>query len=488
MIGAAEPTEVTVGIDIGTTSVKAVAADADGRVLARARIPHELYARGPGELAHDARRAWHDGVQRALAEVARSDLVVRGVDVAAMVPSMCAVDADGVPVSPGLLYGDDRGRGGDPSLDPSQSGEAARLAGWLAANYPEAAGYWPAQAVANRALGGPGAVDTVVAMTMVPLFDYTGWDAGVAASHGLHDTSCLPALSSGNAPIGKVAAAHGAALGPGAIDAFAEQLVAGADSDGDVLVILGSTLIVWVVVPEWKEVPKLWTVPHTTPGKVLIGGPSNAGGLFVGWVRRLLAAPLGAPSPPPGGSDTGPGATAGATRGAAPVVSSGVASAPVGPAAGDPSSVPVWQPFLRGERVPLHDPDRRASLHDVHIGHDAAAVMRGAYEASGFAARHLLDLADAGTRRIVCTGGGSHDGAWVRALADATHLPVDVVASPEGGALGAAFLARVAAGLEDSPDDARRWAAVSRRVEPSSDPAAAAAVAARYRRYRELAG
>ncbi|MGB8792537.1 MAG: FGGY family carbohydrate kinase, partial [Mycobacterium sp.] len=34
--------EVTIGIDIGTTAVKAVAADEDGRVVARARIPHEL--------------------------------------------------------------------------------------------------------------------------------------------------------------------------------------------------------------------------------------------------------------------------------------------------------------------------------------------------------------------------------------------------------------------------------------------------------------
>jgi len=479
-------TDVTVGVDIGTTSVKAVAVDADGRVVARARVPHDLYARRAGELAHDARQAWHDGVRRALAEVARTDLVVRGVDVAAMVPSMCAVDADGVPVSPGLLYGDDRGRGGDPSLDPSQSGEAARFARWLAARHPDAAGLWPAQAVANRALGGPGAIDTVVAMTMVPLFDYTGWDASVARAHGITDTALLPELSTGHGAVGKVPAAGGAALGPGTIDAFAEQLVAGADSDGDVLVILGSTLIVWAVIPEWREVPGLWTVPHTTPGKILLGGPSNAGGLFVGWVRRLLggrpggtpeaasaAGPAGDPMPTPT-----PGAAAGG----------GGTSRPGDVALDDPAAVPVWQPYLRGERVPLHDPDRRGALHDIHIGLEAAAVMRGAYEASGFAARHLLDLSGVEARRIVCTGGGSQDPAWVAALADATRLPVDVVASPEGGALGAAFLARVAAGLEDSPDGARRWAAVSHRVEPAREPAVAAAVAARYSRYRELAG
>ena len=48
------------------------------------------------------------------------------------------------------------------------------------------------------------------------------------------------------------------------------------------------------------------------------------------------------------------------------------------------------------------------------------------------------------------TGGGTQDGRWVAALADATGCPADVVAAPEGAALGAAFLARLTAGLETS--------------------------------------
>jgi xylulokinase len=440
-------TEVTVGIDIGTTSVKAIAADADGRVVARARVPHELRARHAGELAHDARAAWHDGVREALRGVLRDDLEVRGVEVAAMVPSLCAVDGDGCPISDGLLYGDERGRGGDPSADPSQSGELARFLAWLVERHPDAAGYWPAQAVANAALGGPGTIDTTVAMTAVPLFDYQKWDEAVAGEAGLRDLSKLPGLIAGTAPIGTVAEAGGAALGGGTIDALGEQLVAGAAEDGDVLVILGSTLIVWAVIPEWRTADGVWTVPHTVPGKVLIGGPSNAGGLFLNWVARLL--------------DPG---TAGP----------------------DLKRIPVWQPYLRGERVPFHDASRRASLHDLDIGHDAAAVRRAAYEASGFATRHLLDLADAGAKRIVATGGGVRDAAWVQAVADATRLPVDPVGVPEGGALGAAWLARCVAGLEEPGASADRWVTSGARVEP--DPAAAEAVAARYARYRELAG
>jgi xylulokinase len=114
------------------------------------------------------------------------------------------------------------------------------------------------------------------------------------------------------------------------------------------------------------------------------------------------------------------------------------------------------------------------------------AAMRGAYEASGFAVRHMLDLAGIDCRRIVATGGGVQDPNWLAGLADATGLPVDRVAVPEGGALGAAYLARVTAGLEPSAADAGRWAKISQRVEP--DPTWESAVAERYERYRSLAG
>ena len=56
--------------------------------------------------------------------------------------------------------------------------------------------------------------------------------------------------------------------------------------------------------------------------------------------------------------------------------------------------------------------------------------------------------------------------AWVEALADCTGLPVHVCAVPEGGALGAAFLARLAAGLETSMHRRARWARTTHVVDP----------------------
>ena len=143
--------DVTIGIDIGTTAVKAVVAAEDGRVAARVRIPHRLRVPAPDRLEHDADEAWRRGPLAALQRLAPGP-DVRAVAVSAMVPSLTAVDSAGTPLTPGLLYGDERGRvAGDQPLPAL--GEAAEFLRWTAAAAPGAAGYWAAPAVANYALG-----------------------------------------------------------------------------------------------------------------------------------------------------------------------------------------------------------------------------------------------------------------------------------------------------------------------------------------------
>jgi xylulokinase len=315
--------------------------------------------------------------------------------------------------------------------------------------------------VANHALTGIGAIDSTTASTAHPLHDYVQWDAERAEAAGT-TVEALPDVVAGVRAVGRVREglpAAGALVGGGAIDALGEQVVAGADETGDVLVIFGATLITWSVIDEWVTVPGLWTLPHTAPGKILIGGPSTAGGMFIDRVDRWVA-----PVEPHELDDL------------------------------DSADLPVWLPYARGERCPLHRPDLRAELHDAALHHGPAAIRWAAYEASGFVVRHLLDLAaPAGSAptRIVATGGGTRSAPWMSAIANTTGLPVDVVAVPEGAALGAAFMARCVAGLEESDApfgagmaDARRWARTAQRVEPDDrwiEPSTR-----RYERFREL--
>jgi xylulokinase len=438
--------DVTIGIDVGTTAVKAVAADENGQVTARVRIPHQLRVPAPDLLEHDADEAWRRGPVAALDQLAGAK--AKAVAVAAMVPSMTAVDATGRPITPGLLYGDARGQVPGVAEQRAQPvpalGEAAEFLRWTAAEAPDAAGYWPAPAVANHALAGEAVIDFATAITTLPLFDGSGWNAAACAECGV-TVDHMPKVETFGAAGGQVRGS-GAVLAIGAIDALCEQLVADTNRNGDVLVLCGTTLIVWVTVSSPRQVPGLWTIPHTAADKSQMGGASNAGGLFLDWVDRVVA--------------------------------------PGDPAAVKPGRVPVWSPYVRGERTPLHDPDRRAALNDLNLTHDAAAVRRGAYEASAFVVRQLIELSGSPVARIVVAGGGTRVQPWMQAIADATGRPVEVSAVAEGAALGAAFLARMAVGLETTMTDAGRWASVDRVVEPQ--PEWADPVADRYRRFLEL--
>ena len=189
---------------------------------------------------------------------------------------------------------------------------------------------------------------------------------------------------------------RGGVHGSGLADAWAEATVAGINTPGDVMVICGTTLIVWCVLPAPVLVPGMWSIPHPLGHLAILGGASNGGAMFVNWVRRLLAGT---------GSVT------------------------------DPRAVPVFVPYLKGERTPVHDIDLRASVQGLDIGHDASSIMRSAYEATAFVARRMMELSGVEQTRIVASGGGTHDEQWMRALADCTGLPVDLVSVPEGAAL-----------------------------------------------------
>ena len=454
----------TIGVDVGTTSVKAVAVDAQGTVVARTRVAHRVGTPTADALEHDPARAWRRGPRRAFAAVSEVlDGPAAGVAVTSMIPSITAVDRRGTPLLPGVLYGDFRareaeelgnqGRGGDGQAGERDQGR--RMLQWAIDERPGARGYWNCQAMATHALTGVPAIDSATATSFGGLYGPGGWDEAALDKLGVEERQ-LPVVGQMGEGIGTVAGT-GTAFAGGSVDAFCEQIVAGANRPGDVLAIFGATLIVWVVTEEWKDVPGLITLPNMVAGQVMIGGPSNAGGLFADWVGTLVAGP--------------------AKRNRSDTVPDEVRM-------GDPTRVPVWLPYLRGERTPFHDVGLRSSLHGLEISQGPESLVRAGHEASGFVIRRIIERSGGEARRIIATGGGSRSLPWMQAVADTTGLPVDTVAVPEGAALGAAFLARMAAGLETSFDAAGAWSGTGRRIDPH--PTWVAAAHPRFEQFESL--
>lgn len=430
--------EITVGLDIGTTAIKAVAVDGDGTVIARSRVPHTAYSPTPEVFEHDAKVAWVDGPRTAVEWLDVSD--VAGIGIASLMPSFTAVDDDGIPITPGLLYGDHRGRSSDGKSDPLNSREFQAMLAWTAQQAPDAHGYWTAPAVAAAALGGTAVVDTGTAFALAPLWN-GDWDAAALGALGIR-VEQMPVVAEPAVEVGRIGSAVQVA---GVADAWAEATVAGANTASETLVICGTTLIIWCSLADPLHVPGLWTLPHPLGQLQMLAAASNAGGMFIEWVKRALGPATDAPQP---------------------------------------GGVPIWVPYLRGERSPYNDPTLRASLHEVDLAQGPGAIMRAAYEATGFVTRRVIEMTGTPSTRIVASGGGTYDEAWIQAIADSTGIPVDAVAVPEGAALGAAWNARVGAGL-DVMSNAGRWAKVGRRYEPRPDWAEACE--ARYQRWLRLA-
>ena len=152
---------------------------------------------------------------------------------------------------------------------------------------------------------------------------------------------------------------------------------------------------------------------------------------------------------------------------------------------GSPSRVPIWLPYVRGERTPFDDHTLRSNLYGLDIASGPEALERAAFEASGFVIRRIIDRAGVRARRIVASGGGSRghgvDGRRRRRHRSARGRAHAFPTAPPGGPPSSpAWRPDWRPALNDSS----RWASVGRRIEP--DPIWAAATRSRYERFCAL--
>ncbi|WP_435945718.1 xylulokinase [Dryocola sp. BD586] len=114
------------------------------------------------------------------------------------------------------------------------------------------------------------------------------------------------------------------------------------------------------------------------------------------------------------------------------------------------ANAPMFLPYLSGERTPHNDPDARGMFHGLTHASNRAAMGYAVLEGVSFGlADGLRVLQESGTRIEQCSlvGGGARSPLWAQLLADVLNMPVVTHKGGEtGGALGAARLASLAAG------------------------------------------
>ena len=145
-------------------------------------------------------------------------------------------------------------------------------------------------------------------------------------------------------------------------------------------------------------------------------------------------------------------------------------------------------PYLMGERSPHNDPNARGTFIGMTMDTTRADMTQAVLEGVAFALRDSLEVAKSlgiHLERTKICGGGAKSPLWKKMIANILNLKVDVIESEEGPAMGGAMLAAVACGEYASVEEiAEKFVKVTGTVEP--DPELVAKYEDRYQKFRQI--
>ena len=130
----------------------------------------------------------------------------------------------------------------------------------------------------------------------------------------------------------------------------------------------------------------------------------------------------------------------------------------------------IFTPYLLGERSPLMDSQARGTFVGLTIRHGRAELVRAVLEGVVYSLYEMyLLLVENGLQpeRVLLAGGGARSRFWMQLVADIFGLPVEKVAVEEQSAYGAALLAGAGIGLFDVVQGAQDWAKVDVQADPN---------------------
>jgi xylulokinase len=412
-----------IGVDLGSTSARAVAIDPEGGVLGSAIGAYPGAGAWPEGRAEAA--GWLAGVTEAVARL------MAGVPVARR-PRALSIG------------------GQSPTTVPSEGGLA------VTCRHPAGATGSPAeQHYAQRDVLGEGAVPRQVYDWMTarlggadvqsrwpgdPTLDGYGPRAGTGTVVGATDGSYgLP---------------EGVRIVAGAQDAYLAFWAGGVDTPGRGLDPGGRTGGLAVAVAAGPDSSGPYALRSPAAGVDIVGGPVSGHGLMLEWLQTFTGLTV-------------------------PELLALAAKAP--PGAGGV----LVLPYLEGERAPRWNRGLRAEV--VGLGSDTgrAEVARAVLEAAAYGLRHIADSLPVQLRVLVCAGSPALSPLWCSIKASVLEVPVEVPVETDLAAYGAALAAGAGAGWWPGPGEG--WGGSWPRppvtvVEPLPDPAYAAA----HRRFIEL--
>ncbi len=468
------------GLDLGTSGLRALLTGEAGEVLASVERGYEVAYPHPGWAEQDP-ADWITALNAVIAELKDHPQFssVRGIAVAGHMHGAVLLDAKGELIRPCILWNDTRAHAEAARLDGINGvrdlsgnivfpGFTAPKLDWVRHHEPEQfarvakvvlpAGYL------NTYLTGEAVADMSdsagTSWLDVGLRDWS--DTLLSVGHMRRDQ--MPALVEGCEAAGllrpELAVAWGLSgevvVAGGAGDNAAAACGMGVLSEGQGFVSLGTSGVLLVARDGYHPAPEtaLHTFCHAVPERWYQMGVMLSATASLNWLSRI--------------TDRTP--------------------AELTTALGDDLAAPSevgFLPYLQGERTPHNDADIRGGFFGLSSGSSRADLTRAVLEGVAFGLRDCAEAArgaGASFERLFAIGGGAASTYWLSLIATVLNVPLVKPAGGEfGAALGAARLARMAV-TEESVEDVMRVPETGEVIAPVE--ALVAPYEASYRRYR----
>lgn len=461
-----------IGIDVGTTAVKAALFDERGHAVRRFGESYTTSRPAPGHVEQDPKQ-WMDLVLKALIELSR-DVSVKAIGLCSQVNTHVFVDEKGHALRPAMTWQDTRCAADAATLDSKINSDdkihwwgaplpidashmVARMAfvartdpeTWARTRYVLAPKDFCIAALTGEVVADP--------MTNFGILDQSLdlIESIIALVPGAKER--LPRITPFTTIAGRIRSGlpcAGVPVVTSAMDAWSGLFGAGVSQEGQGLYLSGTSEILGIISHERHPTPGVIAFA-TCEGLTLHAGPTQSGGASAHWVAKLL------------GCD----------------VSEIFALAE----RADFSHVPLFLPHLEGERAPLWDADAKGSFTGLTSATGPAELARAVLEGVAYSARLVFDrLRESGGRSadlIHHSGGGSRSDLWCQIRSDVLGKAIKRTAMSDAGVLGAALMAGVGVGLFNSLSEATKDFVIFDKVfEPNA--AMSARHQARYDAYQ----
>lgn len=499
--------QTLLGIDLGTTGVKAAlfAAD-DGHVISDAFVDYPLYHAHPGWAEQHPADWWEATVSAirtclafaAVAGVHPTD--VRGVGLSGQMHGVVLLDANQQVLRPCIIWADQRSdaqcrwmteKVGASKLieyvsNPALTGFSAPKLLWIRDNEPEifARGrtmLLPKDYIRYRLTGVMAMEISDAAGTCLLDVKHGVWSQEVLRAIEL-EPSLLPPVVAADAVSGTITAEVseltglpvGTPLAGGGADNACGAVGNGIVMPGLALVSIGTSGVVLAhantpQVDTSGPVPRVHTFNHAAPHAWYLMGVTQGAGLSLRWVRDNLGLPEMA-------------LERWADIDAYELLAREAAGVPPG------CEGLIFLPYLQGERTPHLDPYARGGWIGLTASHTRRHLVRSVLEGVAMSLKDCLSIIqEQGLQleQLRATGGGAKSPLWRQIIADILGVELVTTNATEGPAFGAALLAGVASGVYTSVQEAcEQTVRIVERTTPRAETASAYATA--YQMYKAL--